>query len=361
MTDLCWRCQQNNTLIFRSANLPDDEKAEILLRQTEHLSQVTAERQHYKQLVADSKEMAAQFGITRLQPSRPNSRQCRMHYSFDFAQQLHYPHRPDQPGPIYFLTPRKCAVFGICCEALPQQINYLIDEAVNCSKGSNAVISYVHHFLEQYGCGETKMDLHFDNCSGQIKNKYVLWYLCWRVQNGLHDEITVNFMPPGHTKFAPDWCFGLFKCKFRRSDVSCLQDISTAVVDSSPEKGVNIPLLVGAERGQEFVPTYDWQTFFLEGKAYTPLPGIKEVSHMRFNHQHPGQVFFRKSLSEPEQETRLVNLAKYTQRLPVMPPRIRPSGLSAERRAYLANSIREFVRMDRDGGERLRDLVCPRV
>ena len=38
----------------------------------------------------------------------------RVHYSFDFAQQVHYPHNPLQPGPIYFKTPRKCAVFGVC-------------------------------------------------------------------------------------------------------------------------------------------------------------------------------------------------------------------------------------------------------
>ena len=30
---------------------------------------------------------------------------------------------------IYFKTPRKCAIFGIMCEAIPQQVNYLIDEA----------------------------------------------------------------------------------------------------------------------------------------------------------------------------------------------------------------------------------------
>ena len=74
-----------------------------------------------------------------------------MHYSFDFAQQIHYPSNAAQPGPMYFLTARKCAIFGICCEGCPKQANYLIDESVNCSKGSNAVVSYLHHFFEMYG------------------------------------------------------------------------------------------------------------------------------------------------------------------------------------------------------------------
>jgi CRISPR/Cas system CMR subunit Cmr6 (Cas7 group RAMP superfamily) len=51
----------------------------------------------------------------------PASVGVNVHYSFDMAQQVHYPSDPLQPGPIYFLTPRKCAVFGICCEAIPRQ------------------------------------------------------------------------------------------------------------------------------------------------------------------------------------------------------------------------------------------------
>jgi hypothetical protein len=40
------------------------------------------------------------------------------HYSFHFAQQVHYPSNP-QPGPIFFKTPRKCGVFGVMAEAIP--------------------------------------------------------------------------------------------------------------------------------------------------------------------------------------------------------------------------------------------------
>ena len=48
------------------------------------------------------------------------------HYSFDFAQQVHIPSDPFQPGPVYFLTPRKCALFGVCCEAIPKQVNLTV-------------------------------------------------------------------------------------------------------------------------------------------------------------------------------------------------------------------------------------------
>ena len=109
------------------------------------------------------------------------------------------------------MTARKCAIFGVCCEEFPKQVNYLVDECVNCSKGYNGVIGYLHHFFESFGVGEKTVHLHCDNCSWQNKNRYVLWYFLWLVMRGLHTEVTMNFMPAVHTKFAPDWCFGLLK------------------------------------------------------------------------------------------------------------------------------------------------------
>ena len=105
---------------------------------------------------------------------------------------------------MYFLVPRKCAIFGIGCEPIPQQVNYLIDEGMMISKGSNAVVSYFHHFFGNYSLGEMAVDLYCDNYSGENKNKIMLWYLVWRTIHKLHNEITVNFLVNGHTKFGPD-------------------------------------------------------------------------------------------------------------------------------------------------------------
>ena len=51
------------------------------------------------------------------------------------------------------------------------KVNYLIDEGQMTSKGSNAVISYLDHFLDEFGLGEPDVHFHCDNCSGQNKNK----------------------------------------------------------------------------------------------------------------------------------------------------------------------------------------------
>ena len=42
----------------------------------------------------------------------------KMQYSFDYAQQVHFPNNPQQPGPAYFVTARKCQIFGVVCEPI---------------------------------------------------------------------------------------------------------------------------------------------------------------------------------------------------------------------------------------------------
>ena len=172
-------CQRNNGLIFRSANTPDHEKSQRLLQQEEHLRVVQLERSLYNKMVDEAKATSSAHQLAELKPSTPCNREFSMHYSY--TQQVHLPSNPLQPGPLYFLVPRKCELFGVCCEGLPRQVNFLVDEAHLISKGSNAVISYLHYFFENFGLGETDVHLHCDNCSGQNKNRFVLWYCAWRV------------------------------------------------------------------------------------------------------------------------------------------------------------------------------------
>ncbi|XP_038055787.1 uncharacterized protein LOC119727794, partial [Patiria miniata] len=233
-TDLCWVCQRNNSLVYQSANQLDGEKLAQLRRQEEHLRVVNMERDLYRSMVADCKQAV---GEEHLGLHQPASRRGTAHYSFDFAQQVHYPHNPNQPGPMYFLCPRKCGIFGVCCEGIPEQVNYLVDEGMSSSKGSNAVLSYLHHFFLHYGLGEENVELHCDNCSGQNKNNFVMWYFVWRTLHGFHDNVAVNFLIAGHTKFSPDWCFGLLKQRYRKCVVSCLGDLEE-VVRTSTRSGV---------------------------------------------------------------------------------------------------------------------------
>src|SRR6218665_1213597 len=128
----------------------------------------------------------------------------------------------------------------------------------------------------------------------------MLWYLCWRVFEGLHASITSSFLRTGHTKFGPDWCFGLFKQTFRRTRVSCLDDI-IGCVNSSTVTGVNTAQLVGSEDGQVFVPMYDWVSFL--STFFVKLQGIKKFHHFSVDAAAPGTVICKEFSDSPSSIT----------------------------------------------------------
>ena len=171
MSDLCWVCQKNSIAIMRAANQPKEQESEVTNLPSNNIhvchmsvrtyrvlcfqvfkeaeNHITMERSYYRAVCDNTKQQVRNLftenGVFSPPPPFASREPCSMlgivHYSFDMAQQVHYPSNPLQPGP-YFLTPRKCALFGVCCEAIPCQINCLIDEACNTGKGSNVIVSF---------------------------------------------------------------------------------------------------------------------------------------------------------------------------------------------------------------------------
>ena len=228
-----------------------------------------------------------------------------MHYSFDYAQQVHLPSNPMQPGPIYFKVPRKVGIFGVCCESLPRQVNFVIDEASSAGKGANATISYLHYFFQKHGIVEIDFHLHADNCCGQNKNSYVLWYLAWRIITGLHQTCVYSFLIVGHTKFACDWCFGLLKQSFRKSFISSLNEFAS-VIDRSTVTGVNVPQLCSLHGGSVIVPVYEWVSFL--SAYFRKFKNIKKYHHFRFKKEAPGVVFYKQFSDSTEESFILLRL-----------------------------------------------------
>ena len=213
------------------------------------------------------------------------------------------------------------------------------------------MISMLHHFLEHHSLGETSVHFHADNCAGQNKNRFLMYYFMWRVLTGLHDEIIISFLPVGHTKFSPDWCFGLLKRLYRRTKIGCLDDIVAAVNKSATP---NHAQLVGAQDGSSIVSMFDWSGFFEEHTVKTALKGITKMHHFRFSKSHPGKVMVKNGIDEPEQ---MINLLKpsssWQPKSDDLPNLLVPPGLSAERQWYLYEKIKEFCPHD------VQDIVCP--
>ncbi len=67
-------------------------------------------------------------------------------------------------------------------------------------------------------------------CTGQNKNNAMVQYLLWRSMTNRHTNITLSFLVVGHTKFSPNWCFGLLKRLYRRTVVGSLNDIAEVCI-----------------------------------------------------------------------------------------------------------------------------------
>lgn len=181
MADLCWTCQQGNTKLIRARaknaagnhTEADEEYDEVLREHEDHIIQSAEEIRYYRAQVEKAKEHAkilvqSSENFNAFESKPKCSFRGIAHFSWDYAQQVHYPYHPQQPGPIFFKTPRKCGLFGVCNDGIGIQYCYFIDEINSTGKGANATISYVHHFLENFNFGETETYLHADNCSGML-------------------------------------------------------------------------------------------------------------------------------------------------------------------------------------------------
>ena len=294
MTDLCSTCQQNTTKLQQAANLSETEKIECIKAQQEHLNSAQAERDFYKyacNLSEKTIESLENDNLLDLRSRSACSLTATIHYSFDYAQQVHIPSNPMQPRPIYFKTPRKCEIFGVICEGFPRQVNFLIDEAASTGKGANATISYVHYYFENYGLGETDAHLHAGN---------------WRILLLLNQTITYSFLIAGHMKFGPDRCFGLIKKVFKVTHISSIYEFAQ-LVDNSSSVGINKAQLVATHNGRVIVPVYDWASFL--GGYFKKILNIKSFHHFRFSKEKPRMVYCKEHVSAPEQSFMLLKNA----------------------------------------------------
>ena len=350
-TDLCSLCQQNQITVGKMRNLDEDKKLGLIKQCQDHLLCVQKEREHYSQVIAHCQSQP-------LLPRQPGAHTAcsfvgTMHQSFDFAQQIHLPYNSQQVGPIYFLTGYKIGLFGVAMEPIKKFVLYIIPEACAVGKGSNVVLSLLHHYFDNFGLGETECMCHADNCSGQNKNNFMMQYALWRVCSGYNQQFSMKFLPVGHTKFWPDLYFGLFKKKLRMSKAETVEDVCKIAVSSCPQSNAIIPIPVGDEHGKLFVPTYDWQNKF--EKNMKTIPDLKKYHQFVFSSQSPGTVTCTPMSSDPCSEGTSFTLVKdSTSVTSTLPPEIHPQSLSLERQKYLAEKIRPFVT---DDGA--KDILCP--
>jgi len=354
-SDLCLICENHKKAINMAANLCEEEKIIIHEQAINHLEAAKKERDYYRHCLKIAEKAYASLSMKqRITPRSPNSAKLSMHYSWDFAQQVYYPYEDQQVGPIYFKIPRKAQLFGVCCEGMPRQVNYLIDEADFLDKGSNTVISLLDHFFAVLGLGETHAYLSADNCVGQNKNNSLLHYLLFRTMVGLHEQIDLSFMIVGHTKFAPDGYFGRIKYRYRRAKVYTYQHMADLINSSSPN-GQNVCQTYRDDAGQKNFAYRQWSTWL--SKYFKNLPNITKYQHFSLDHKKPGFVVVKKSVDGEELSVNLLKNHEFRfkqNKLSGLPAKINPKGLSVSRAWYLYDNIREHIPLEQD-----KDATCP--
>ena len=171
-TDVCDLCEVLRRKVVEAVTEAD--KLQACQSLANHIGEAQAERDLYKRRTEEAKEeLGAHPPVQQLQSHELcGSNLEKSHYTFDFAQNVALPQVARQIGPIYFKVPRKVHIFGINNEALPHQLNYLLDEADTIgmdgknSHGPNSVASMLHHYFSRHGLKKRECYLHADNCSG---------------------------------------------------------------------------------------------------------------------------------------------------------------------------------------------------
>jgi hypothetical protein len=358
-SDLCMTCEDFKKQLNQVTAILDEGKekkqAQIHKKALDHLKHVKKERllyqattkvakKHYKKLIAHE---------TVTESNEPNSKDIMAHYSWDFAQQIHYPFEDQQVGPIFFKTPKKAQLFGICCEGIPRQYNYLINEDNYTDKSANTVISLLDHFFTNYGLGEKWVHLTADNCVGQNKNNALIQYLMYRVLTGLHDRIELSFLVVGHTKFSPDGYFGLIKRHYRRSQVYTYEQLAH-IIESSTKNDHN--RCVQTSKSTSPVIYRDWTSWL--SKYFETLNGITSYHHFVIEKKYPSSILVKKQKDSEEFRidiTRKKFPFSKSHQPKRLPKRLYPEGLSLKRQWYLFEKIRCHIPSECD-----KDKTCPK-
>ncbi|KAJ8312690.1 hypothetical protein KUTeg_010063 [Tegillarca granosa] len=271
-----------------------------------------------------------------------------VHYTFDFAQSFLLPSHCRQEGGLYFRSPYKAHMFGICNDGRSIQTNYIYgeDQCVGVdgkfSHSANSVISMLHHFFQTFGEGERICHMNADNCDGQNKNQIVTSYLAWRVANGLHEDIYLHFMKPYHSRCLVDRMFGLVRRHFCQTHNDCLEDLKTTIELSSLH---NKSVLYSQNK-------WDWRDWKTYAKTtFKAIPGIQKYHHFHFSQTFPGMVKVKTSAQSEEKSIYILKRGKTISC--VLPNSQEVGSLSSNRAWYSYHNIRPYVK------DQKKNLLCP--
>ena len=154
-------------------------------------------------------------------------------------------------------------------------------------------------------------------------------------------------MIAGHTKFAPDWHFGIWKVKWRDSDVETLAEVANSVRCSS-RGGHNQPQLIDDPVNP--VTFYAWKLLLAD--YFVTIKNLTKYHHFFMSAKEPGVVSCKEFNDSEEVK---VSILKEMPKKDVLPEVKQLPGLDAARQWYLYTQIGQFFK-----SELAKDTTCPK-
>ena len=163
---------------------------------------------------------------------------------FDFQQNLPLPHVP--AGDVFYK--RQLWEYNFCIHSgkMGTSTFYMYDEHT-AKKGSNEVISFLHHYIETYlPVSVNKLYIFSDNAFAQNKNQTLMKYLFTLVnQNARISEIYHQYPEPGHSFLPCDRSFGLIEKNKRKKERVYLPSEWIKLVQDTSKKFIVVPVEQG--------------------------------------------------------------------------------------------------------------------
>jgi len=336
-SDLCENCETFRLKLFKLKSLnEEDEEIDMQFKFDEHLAAADCERQHYNNVRKKCKNNPT---LT--------------HICYDWAQSVAAPYSPQQVGSIYFKIPFKINIFGICTQRDNGdnfQLNYTIGEdelPEVISKGANTTLNMVFDFLQKIRGGEKDLYVTCDNCSGQNKNNLSLWFWSWLIMLGWYENIYINFMIAGHTKFICDGFFGSIKKVYRNRCINTVDHVEEAINDSTIENN-NKSLRYKNGVGWRW---YNFNTLFKDN--FRNLRNITKYHHFHFssNGDDIGKVYVSKKSGDSKIPFKLLKNNDFNKddQLNIL----EAAPLTDDRKRYLYTKIHQHVE------DPFKDILCP--
>ena len=262
-----------------------------------------------------------------------NSRDAVDTFHFDFQQNLPTPKL--SVGKQFYLRLLWTYLFGIFSASTRITTAFMWHELL-ARRGCNDVISCLSRFIFHTKLGRTgaKWSIWWaDNCPGQNKNNYIMWFFQELIRRKVYSRIDYKFLIAGHTYGLTDQAFGMIERYAARIDtvytpMQWYQHVRDAGFGAKSIEVVEMKQAFFCDYRKQLRKMYternkdeDKQNLDFQNIVWFNFgKGEKEINGELVQVDHPKEVWVRCTYDVKEQPRRVCYYKKRNQEEPGSPP-----------------------------------------